>query len=319
MNRRTRRTVIQHKLEATYGVNPGDVGSDDALLVSEPKFRIDRDVVPRKLTRGYLGGSEHLTGTRRAEIEFDVELASSGALGTPPAWGRLLRSSGYSETIFAAERVEYWPVSEDFESATMRFFHDGVMYICRGSRGTFDLKLSAYGIPTARFKFMGFDTRAFEQAAVATQDYTPWQRPFVLTDDNASEIRIGGTRGATGITGGTLLANRGIDISAGNTLSHLKLLGGEEIDITARDVTGKMQVSLSAADEVAWRDAINVNELTTLGFQYGSVDGERVVIWGGNVQRVNPQPVDYEGRIMTDTEVQFLPTVGNDDLLIVAR
>lgn len=319
MTRRARKTVIQHKLEATYGVNPGDVGSDDALLVSDPSFRIDRDVIPRKLARGYLGGSEHLIGTRRAEIEFTIELASAGTAGDVPPWGRLLRSCGFSETIVPGARVEYWPVSESFESGAMRFFSDGVMYVSRGARGTFDLMMSAYDVPKARFKFMGFDTRAFEQAALSTQDYSPWQRPFVLTDDNASEIRIGGVRDAAGISGGTLLTNRGVQISAGNTVSHLKLLGGEEIDITGRDVSGKMEVVLSAADEVAWRTDINSNVLTSLGFQYGSADGERVVIWAPNVQRVDPQGVDYEGRLLLGTELRLLPTLGNDELLIVAR
>ena len=75
MSRQIAKTIIFAQLEASYGVFPGLLTGTDAVLIANARFNIERDVVSRDLMRGYYGGSEHLMGSRRANIEFDVELA----------------------------------------------------------------------------------------------------------------------------------------------------------------------------------------------------------------------------------------------------
>ena len=143
MSRYMRNTVIQALLEPTYGAAVATWNAIDALLVKDPEFSIDRDVVPRDLVRGYMGGSEHLVGTRRSELKFTVELAGSGTAGTAPAWGKLLRGCGMAEVITAGNRVEYTPVTAGHESLSFRFFRDGVRYVSRGARGSVKVNLPA--------------------------------------------------------------------------------------------------------------------------------------------------------------------------------
>lgn len=317
MNRFLRNTVIQLKPEVTYGIDPGSWTAADALLISDAKFRIDRDVVPRNLIRGYLGGSEHLVGTRRAEINFTVELAGSGTAGTVPQWGKLLRMCGMAEVVTPGARVEYTPVSAAFESGAARYFIDGVVYFSRGVRGSVKLKLNANDRPVLECSMMGFDTNAIE-AVVNASAYPNWKRPFVVSDANSGDIRIGGTYLAGNITGGQVLKSRGIEIDLGNKVSHAKLLGGEAIDIVDRDTSGKMSVELSAADEVTWRTDINANTLASVGFSHGVGAGNLIRVFGPSVQRIDPQAEDYEGGLLTSTELRFLPVNGNDELRIVA-
>jgi len=321
MSRQIAKTIIFAQLEASYGVFPGPLTGTDAVLIANARFNIERDVVSRDLMRGYYGGSEHLMGSRRANIEFDVELAGSGTAGTAPAWGRLLRGCGMAETITALNRVEYTPISGGFESLSLHYYVDGVRYVSRGARGNANLKMDAYGRPMLHFTMAGFDTTAFEVSANVTGNFTAWQRPLVITDANAGDIRLGGSYTAGVISGGTVLASKGLTVDLGNKVSHLKLLGGERVDIISREVTGQMTVELSAADEVTWRSDINTNTLASLGFNFGTVAGNRIAVWAPAVQRVNPQVEDYEGNVMMATELRLLPSAvgGNDDITIVAR
>lgn len=315
MTRKTRRTLITAIPETTYGtpVDPGE-----PLLVEDPDFMIDRDVVPRNLVRPYFGGAEHLIGTRRAVIKFKTELAGSGAAGTAPAWGKLLRGSGFAETLTAGNRAEYSPITDAMESLTFTFNRDGVRYVSRGARGTCKLDMTAYQRPMMEWEFWGFDTTAFE-VSMTSPSLAAWKKPAVITDANSGDISLGGSYAAGVISGGTSLKSRGMQIDLGNKLSHIKLLGGEACEITDRDVSGKMQVELTAAEEVAWRTAINGEVLTSVGFQIGTTAGSRVGVFGAAVQRVNPQAEDYEGRVLIGADLRFLPTSGNDDLRIVAR
>jgi len=323
MSRQIAKTIVFAQLEATYGVAPGVITATDAVLIANARFNIERDVVSRDLMRGYYGGSEHLAGTRRANIEFDVELAGSGTAGTAPAWGRLLRGCSMAETITSAslptDRVEYTPISGGFESLSLHYFTDGVRYVSRGARGNVTFKMNAYERPMLHFAMVGFDTVALEGNVGG--NFTAWQRPLVITDANAGDIRLGGSYTTGVISGGTVLASKGLEVDLGNKVSHLKLLGGERIDITAREVTGRMTVELSAADEVTWRSDITTNSLASLGFNFGTVAGNRIAVWAPAVQRVNPQVEDYEGNVMMATELRMLPSAvgGNDDITIVAR
>lgn len=319
MSRLTRKTLIHAEIEDTYASNPLGWTGANAVLVANPKFRIVRDTVPRDLVRPFLGGSEHLVGSRVAEIGFDVEIAGSGTAGTAPAYGKLLRACGMAETVSAGSHVEYTPISDSFESIFLRYIVDGVKYAAKGCRGTVKFDLNAYKRPMMSFRFMGFDAWAATDDAVGS-NYAAWKRPEVVTDANSADIRMGCTHAAGGgVVGGTALPSQGLEIDLGNKLSHIKMLNGEEIDISQRDMMGKMTVALSAADEVAWREAINLNTLTSLGFAHGSASGKKVVAFAPAVQRVDPQAVDYEGRHMMSTELRILPESGDDEFTFVVK
>lgn len=318
-NRFTRRSAILAKLEAVAGVaETSFAGTDAILLVEPPKFQIEPDNVPRNLVLPWMGGSEELPASRRAKISFKVELAGSGAAGTPPVWGKLLRACGFAEVVTAGQRVEYTLVNTGFEALTFRFFRDGVRYVAKGGRGMPKLDLSAYGIPTLEFEFWAFDTTALEFTIPAI-DVSASLAPEVVSDANSGEIRLEATLASGNISGGTVLPSRGINWDIGNKLSHQKLLGGENISITDRAVTGQMAVDLTAAQEITWRTDINAAALTSLGFQHGSAAGKKVGVFAPRVQRTNPQAIDYEGNVLIQADLRALAgNTGAPELTIIA-
>lgn len=318
--RYTRRSAILAVLEASYGAAAVTwAGTDAILLVEPPRFAIEPDNVPRNLALPWMGNSEELPATRRAKLNFKVEMVGSGALGTPPAWGKLLRACGFAEVITAGQRVTYTPVNSGFESLSFRFFRDGVRYVARGGRGMPKLDLSAYGVPTLEFEFWAFDTSALA-ASIPAIDVSASLTPEVVTDANSGDIRLGSTLTGGNISGGTVLASRGITWDIGNKLSHKKLLGGEQIAITDRSVSGQISVDLDADQEITWRDEINAVTLSSVSFQHGTTDGKKINVFAPRVQRTNPQAVDYEGNILIQSDLRALPgPTGAPELTIIAR
>lgn len=321
MSRYTRNTVILAQVTADNSEPVGWVDGDAILVTEMPDHQIQRDYVDRQLLRGYMGGSDQLIKARVADLRYKTEFWGAGVAGSIPGYGRLLRMCGFAQTVTAASHVLWTPVSSGFTMGAILFAQDGVRYVSRGARGSVKFNMTAGDRPTMEFQMMGFDTNAYA-AAVVGSVFGDWKRPRVINDANAGDIRVGcSLAGGTGaITGGTPLVSRGLEIDVGNKLSHIQLLGGEAIEITERNVTGSMTVELSPADEVAWRTAINNDETISLGFSYGTVAGERIGVYAPKVQRINPERVDYEGRVLFKCELRFLPTTaGNDELSIVAR
>jgi hypothetical protein len=318
--RYVRNKVLQVQLEVTEGTDPGSWAATHNVLMRRCEHRIDPQLVPRELIRPDFGGSEDLVGTGLAEIEFDFELQSSGAAGTAPAWGVLAKICGMAETVTAGNRVEYTPVSTGFSSGTFRYFLDGVRYVSRGARGNLSVKLDADGIPIGTVKLLGFDTNA-AAASLPSTDFSAWIKPTVVNDGNSASVLLGCTYSAGALSGGTALAWSMFSVDLGNQVEYLGLVGAQGVGITDRPngVIGALQVALTASEEATWRSDINSATTGAIGVQHGSGAGYRVGLFGGKAQRVRPQNVDMKGLLMMSADLKFLPTSGNDDIIIVAR
>lgn len=316
MARLTRRQAVSVAVEASYGSSPGTFGP--ILLVGEPDFTIEPDVVPRDNLRGYFGASEELTGTRRGVLNFTTEIAGSSALGVAPKWGALLRGCGWAETITADTRVEYTPITDAHESLSIRHNRDGVQYLGRGGRGTGTLSLMAFERPTSTWAFRAFDTGA-SAVSIGSRDFAGWQRPVVVNTANSGSIKLGSSYSSGSISGGTAYPSRGMTLDLGNEVTDTLLIDGEAVEIADRKMSGTMTVELTAAEEVTWRDEINSNTLSSLSFSIGTA-GNQVAIHMPNVQRINPQLVNYNGKVLLQVDLRILPTLsGNDECRIIIK
>lgn len=95
----TRRAVLQAAMETTYNVTAA-VGTGDGVLVSEPTFEVDPNVLERDFVRDSLSVSPHIIGRKLARMEFRTELRgngrqNSGLAADAPIIARLFRACGY--------------------------------------------------------------------------------------------------------------------------------------------------------------------------------------------------------------------------------
>lgn len=106
MAKRYRRKVLLIKEEAAAGVAEGLAAADAVLAVNIEVTPLAGDSVSRELERPYYGGQQEIPSNTHSQIAFGVEIAGSGSVETPPAWGRLLKACGMSESV-AAEPTAY--------------------------------------------------------------------------------------------------------------------------------------------------------------------------------------------------------------------
>lgn len=320
MPRYARNTFILAKLETTYKTDASPTGAANAVQVSNfSSTPLNASNVKRDLIRGFFGGSEELVGTAYQELTFDVELAGSGAAGTAPAWGPLLRACGLAETVTASTRVDYTPVSTAFESLTIYYHDDGVLHKLLGARGTVSFKLALGDRPMLSFRFMGLYSQV-TATANPTPTLTAWKTPLVVTDANTADLMFGGTHspsGAPAITGGTAIPSKGIEVDLGLSVNHTPLLGDESIDITQREVSGKVSLDLTAAQEVTAMADVLAATTTSIGLVHGTTAGNKVLLWLPSVQRINPKKSDLNGRRLIDFDLRCVPVSGNDEARLV--
>jgi hypothetical protein len=289
MARYIRNTAILAKIEVTYKTDPVPTGAANAMLVSNMSINpLNAQNVDRALIRPWLGASEQLVGVANKDITFDVELAGSGAAGTAPAFGPLLRACALAEAVTASTRVDYTPISTAFEGVTIYYYDDGVLHKLLGCRGDWELAMGLSQRPVLRFHFIGIDG-GDTAATPSGVTYALFQKPLVITDTNTGDITLGCTYSAGALSGGTVYTSTGLpSLKLGNSLAHNPLLGGEEIDITQREVTGNVQLDLSAAQEVTLMATVKAN--TTQGLGFVARDGGRQHRPDPRAQRAADQP-----------------------------
>lgn len=318
MPRYIRNTAILAKIETTEGTDAVPTGASNALLVSDMTITpLNAQNVDRALVRPYFGASEQLVGTASVEVQFTVELAGSGTAATAPAWGALLRACGFAETV--STFVAYAPdTPANQKSLTIYWYDDGVLHKLLGAKGNVTLGMGVGERPTMQFTFTGKDGGVSAVANPATT-LTAWKAPLVITDTNSGDVKLGGTYAAGAVTGGISYTSRGLSINLGNQVQFTPLLGAEPVDITGREVTGSLQLDLSAAQEVTFFGSVKANTLQAISLEHGSVAGAIVGVHMAAAQLINPSKQDVNGRRLIGFDLRSVPSAGNDDLIIYSK
>ncbi len=316
-----RNTAILAKIESTYGTDSTPTEGANAILISNVSINpLSAANVDRDLVRPYMGASEQLVGPANIELSFDIELSGAGAAGTAAAYGPLLRACGFAETLSASIRAEYNLVTPVADSVSIYYFSDGVKHIAKGCRGTLSLKMSAGGRPVLSFKFLGLDG-GVTAASPSALTLTAFKTPAVISEPNTGDLTFGATYTAATptLTGGTGYPSQGIELDLGNAVNYTPLLGGESVDISQRQVTGKILLDLTAAQEVTFMASVKANTLQSLGLMHGTTAGYKVMIFMPAAQLINPSKSEVNGKLMIGYDIRALPSSGNDELKIVVH
>jgi len=224
----TRKKFLIAKIESTYGTDPSPVGGADAVQVTNVEVTpIESDNVQAAAYQGFIGNSTRgtLVANKRVAITFDVELGGSGAAGTAPAFGPLLKSCGLSETIVGSTSVTYAGVSSSFDSATIYCFYDGTRHKITGCRGTVGFNLTAGQFPVASFQMIGIYN---------APDGTALSGSFTVANQ-AAALEVNDTNVTTATFHGvTDVRLESLDLSLNNEFSYKETASSKEVFITNR-------------------------------------------------------------------------------------
>jgi hypothetical protein len=272
----TRRKVLLFKVESTYNTDPTPVGSADAVLVEDFQWTNEGlKMIARPAIRSSMGTLKQIYAGRLASFTFSAEVKGSGAAGTAPEIGQLLRACGLDETVSASTSVTYAPVSASLESGTAYIYEDGKLIKVTGCRGNVSFTGEAGGIIKASFTLTGHVT-AQTDAAIATPTYdTTEPEPFIngsFTIDSYAAV----------------ISALSFDMS--NQLSMPASVnavdGYDEISIVSRDVNG----SIDPLDElVATEDYLgNFTSGASMALTTGAIGAT-----GGNILTISMPAVTY--------------------------
>lgn len=303
----TRKAAILVKMESTYG-GGGVPGPADAILLNgEPDLTpMDMQTVDRNLLRAFFGNSEKIPTGLFTRVAFSCELAGSGTAGTAPAWGKLMRMCAFSETITAATKVEYKPVTDALESGVIYVNRDGVLHQLTGARGSVKLSFAVDGLPKLEFNFLGLFNPVTDDA-MPTVDFAAWKKPLPVNADNTPTFSLHGYAAAMDT----------LSIDVANQVSRFAFLNEtESIEMTDRMPAGSIAMKAVRVADKDWWTAIKNVDLGILQLIHGKTAGNKVQVDAPKVQIHNPRYADKNKTLLLNAELVFAPNTGNDELVI---
>ena len=253
------REVILFKIESTYNVDPTPTPAADAIMVRNPSWAHEgARLIDRPNVTGTLDTKRKLYGGSLQTVSFEVELKGSGAAGTPPEFGSLLRACYVDETIVASTSVTYGPISTAPESGTLYYYMDGKRKVLTGCVCDVSFNWPAGELGIATFTVTGHMVSPDTDVAVPTGTYDATE-PVPLT---GLSVAIGGV---STYTIQALTANLGNSVVTPPDTNASDGYG--QIRVTERDVNG----SINPEDElVATKDFVadwqaNLEQAITTG------------------------------------------------------
>ena len=304
-----RRTLLLlSKLETTYGTDPTPTGAANAIRAKNVKISpMEGQDLPRDLDLPAMGNQGTIPADLHMKLEFDIELAPSGTVGTAPAWGHLLRGCGMAQTIAAGVSVTYNPVTDNHESVTHYFQIGGTLWKMKGSKGSVKFALNAQSIPVMSFSFLGLFEKPAE-AARPTPVYTAWKTPLLVSDANTPVRTINGIA----------MAIKEFSLDAGTKPETRFLIGSHGIQISDRAETIEAKVEavpITSFDPFTL--AINQTEVP-LVLTHGTVAGSIVTINAPRCQIQRTAGLE-ESQGIVEWPLRLAPQLnaGNDQYTIV--
>jgi hypothetical protein len=128
-------SLLLAKIEVTKGLDPVPVPADNAIRIISAVPAVTIDNIERPIVKPTMGQLAHLMGKRMIVLTIELELRGSGAAGTAPDYGVLLRACGLDETIVVSTSVAYDPLTASLESVTIYWYEDGLLWKLKGSVG----------------------------------------------------------------------------------------------------------------------------------------------------------------------------------------
>lgn len=183
-----RRMVLAAKIEAVEGTPETLAGADANLLIYDVSFEPGIDQFEREPVAGDLSPYGPIAGKRRGVLRFKAELKGSGAAGTAPAFGKLLKACGGSETIVASTSVTYAPLTLAVPTLTLGVYSlpesgNNIKEFISGAQGTWRFSAKVGEPVMLEFAFTGCYEPTVDIAAI-TPSGLETTKPIALLATN---------------------------------------------------------------------------------------------------------------------------------------
>ena len=310
MSKLMRNVLLLAKLETTPGTDSVPTAPLNAMLARAITPQpVVAEFAPRTNIRPYFGTGGQVAVSQHSECELEIELASSGAAGTAPAWGPVLQACSFSETVTAVTDVKYAPITNNPKTVTLYYYLDGVLHKMFGCRGNVTFELNARLIPVMKFKFTGLYTPATDTPVPTGAVYSGFKAPLAVNKMNTPSMTLHGVSAAM----------QSLSIDMGNQIVYRNLIGSESVIMTNRAPSGQTSIEMVPVASYAWHEAVRLGTLDAFSVVHGSVAGAIIQIDAPKVQLISPQYADSDGVAMINLGLDFQPDTGNDEIVITVK
>jgi hypothetical protein len=307
--------LILVKKETIYGTDASPTNALNAVKTGDVTITpLAGDVVQRPIIKPFFGNSQSIMVTNYAAIDFEVELAGSGAVGTAPQYSALLQACGFAETVLAATSVTYLPITLDSvtqagTSASIYFQRDGIKHVLLGARGSVNFDLTVKQLPKMKFTLTGLLGTITDSALSTTGLVYTDIAPVAVSSANTTPLSIHGYT--------PVMESFTLDMA--NDVKYRALVGSESVIISDRKPKGNIKFECPS---LATKNFFDIAKNSTLG-SFSLTHGKTV----GNIIKIDsainglgidaPKYADNDGVVMLDCGLAFIPTsAGNDEVKI---
>lgn len=309
MGYKWRKKALLFKIETVYGTDAVPTGAANAVLGIDLDITpLDGNSVERGVETPYFGHLGEILVETHVKFRFHTELQSSGAAGTAPAWGPIMRASSAAEVISAGVSVTYNPITDNQEAATCYFYIGNTLHKIVGCRGTGRVVLNANQLPRIEWEFTGLYVPPTSAAPPAVT-ITAWQAPIPASKVNTPTFNVHGTA----------LVAEGITVDFGNEVNGRFLIGQESVEVVDRKSVGQV---IFESPSIATKDyfAAAVGRITdTISVIHGTVAGKIIEVAAPKVEIGRPAYSNGGKIVMMTVPLILKPNTGNDEWSLIAR
>lgn len=309
MTKSYRKRIILAKIETTEGVDASPTGAN-AILIANPTITpLAGSTVKRGLVREVLGADAVKHVNSHVEVQFEVEVAGSGAAGTAPAYGVLLRACAMTETVSAGVDVVYEPTSDPAPDSTSIYFNmDGTLHKMKGARGTFSAKFPPNEIPRITFTFRGLWVDPSETAA-PSPDFSAFQEPLPITKENTPTFTIHGHAG--------VLEELSIDF--GNQIEHRNRVNSAGVKRVDRQASGTVSFEAPPVSTINFFTIAKADTKGAVQLVHGTAAGNIVQLDMPKVQILEPKYGESQGIVLLQAGLSIGADAGDDEIKLTIK
>lgn len=300
--------VLLAKKQTARGTPATPTAADNAILcrglTPQP---IKGKFVERNLIRGAKGNYGALFASGHRVFEFEIELAGSGTAGTAPKFGPLLLGCQMSETITPTTSVAYQPHGQDGDYMTLIANLDGVQFIMSDAKGTWSLSLNAEEIPVLKFTYLGKYHAVTDVTFPTGIDFTGFQQPLTVGDDNTSVFTIAALD----------LVTKSFTLDYANQVVWKDLINRSGVRAPDRKPTANAVFEFTKVATRDWVDNVVKGTVMPLAITHGLVAGNIVSIACPKLQfNAEPSLSDEDKTAMFNASFAVMPDAGNDEIVL---
>lgn len=304
---KARKAILLAKAESTPGTDASPTGGANAILTSNLTISpMEGGTEGRNLDQPFLGAEPVIQVGTHVVVEFDVEWQSSGAAGTAPGWGVLMKGCACAETVSAGTDVTYEP-SDTETPLTLHCFFDGQKHAITYAMGSWSLKGERAKIPHLHFRFLGKYV-----APSATSDPTPTLTGFKSPNEVGSVY-------TTATLHSTTPPVNSFSVDQGNTPVFHDMVNAAKVFVSNRESKAHFQFEAPALGTKNWFTTAMDETLAAIQIVHGTAEGYIVQFDADNAQATSPKYANVDGLRMLDIDFILTRSSGNDEWLMTAK